>query len=106
MTLPEHNSHPQHLKKIGEKVLKHMSIVVKDKFWFSRDGAFYVHPRNRKNVLDWQKIKVEIEGEDPHDPQEKRASQEKVEKKFTSKDKGKGKQVPQEQKKRKFSLRT
>ena len=40
VTFPEHNSHPQHLKKIGEKVLKHMSIVVKDKFWFSRDSAF------------------------------------------------------------------
>ena len=51
---PKHNAHPQHLKKIGEKVLKHMSIIVKDNFWFSRDGAFYVHPRNRKNVLVWE----------------------------------------------------
>lgn len=33
-----------------------MSIIVKEKCWYSNDGAYYVHRMNRKKKLYWNKI--------------------------------------------------
>ena len=93
--IPKHVGHPQLMRKIGDKVIKHMSILVKEKFWYSIDGAFYVHPKNRKREFTLKKILAEIEKENPHEVGKSR-------KKSPTKDaKGKGKapMAPKKQKK-------
>ena len=89
------------MKKIRGKVIKHMSISVKEKFWYSSDGAFYIHPKNRKREFTLKRILAEIEKEDPHEAG-------KSKKKTPTKDaKGKGKALMVAKKRKKdFELGT
>ena len=51
------------LKRIGEINVKHMNINVNKKFWFTQDGAWYIHPKYNKRKFNWKKIKALAEGE-------------------------------------------
>ena len=50
--LPVDTKFPQSLKKIGEINVKHMNINVKNKFWFAKDGAWYIYPKFSKRKFD------------------------------------------------------
>ena len=88
--MSKHVSHPQLQKRIGEKVIKHMSIMIKEKFQYSIDGAYYVHPRNKKGQFDLKKILPEIEKKDPHDPVSEVRAHKKKEKLIRKEDKRNG----------------
>lgn len=57
--VPKNAKFSQTIKKIGKVNLKHININIKEMFWHSKDGPWYILCKRK---FDWNKLKVLLRG--------------------------------------------